>query len=144
VKFGSGHKRVTALHLVAEFGLVSMAKALLNAGFPPDLVDDHLRSPLSWAAQTQFTDFVQLLLENGGVAVDSRDKYGRTPLSYAIRVMRNAEVLISFGANPNSVDKDGCTPFSLAVAHAQGNVAKYFLDHCELTQMPKIWMIGRH
>lgn len=59
---------------------------------------------------------VQLLIEKGA-RDDSRDKFGRTPISYAAMMKRAALVqkLLEKGAEPDRKDTDGRTPLSYAV-----------------------------
>jgi ankyrin repeat protein len=53
-------------------------------------------------------DILELLLEYGAV-VDSKDKYGKTPLfqSLMLRRLATAEFLLERGADINSKDKNG-------------------------------------
>jgi ankyrin repeat protein len=60
---------------------------------------------------------VRQLLAKGGLDPDSKNKYGRTPLSWAATNGREAAVkllLATDGVDPNSKDNDGRTPLSWA------------------------------
>jgi ankyrin repeat protein len=75
---------------------------------------------------------VRLLLEKDGVDANTKDKNGRTPLSWAAQKGHYAVVkllLAKDGADPDSKDtKCGLTPLSWAAANGHGCVVKLLLD----------------
>jgi ankyrin repeat protein len=74
------------------------------------------QTPLSWAAQTGHTGFVELLLQQN-LFVDELDKEGRTPIFRAAKNGHEATVrlLIEKGAEVNNRDGSGSTLLSLAL-----------------------------
>jgi len=78
-KDGSGQ---TPLSWAAARGHEAVVRLLLVEGVDPDSKD----TPLSWAAANGHEAVVRLLLLDKGVDPDSKDKYGRTPLSAAVEM----------------------------------------------------------
>jgi hypothetical protein len=88
----------TGLHLSARFGLVSLSKILLTAG-----------------------------CKDSSINVNSKDKYGRTPLSWAAEQGHEAvaKLLVGTGkVDVDSKDRYGRTPLSWAAEQGHEAVAK--------------------
>ncbi|KAG1671342.1 hypothetical protein FOA52_002952 [Chlamydomonas sp. UWO 241] len=71
---------------------------------------------------------LELVLQNGGL-LEGRDRYGRTPLHYAI-IFDNgpaAKVLLRRGASPKTPDAFGAKPFDVAVAKGRVTDEDLFL-----------------
>ncbi|KAM0544534.1 hypothetical protein ACHAPJ_011751 [Fusarium lateritium] len=66
------------LHMAAYFGLADQLKILLR-DHDPNVKDSNQRTPLWYAAASEYDDIVRLLLENGA-ELTAKDKDGRTPL----------------------------------------------------------------
>ncbi|KAK4182277.1 hypothetical protein QBC35DRAFT_518914 [Podospora australis] len=134
----------TTLMIVSYFGLRVALKRLLRMD-DIDLEsrdDTYQRSALSWATGNGFDAVVKLLIKNAGISmlglrlpfgrgakVNSVDKYGRTPLSYAVWSVNVAviELLIQAGAQVDLKDKTGGTPLSYAVCSGHKEVMKLLL-----------------
>ncbi|RSM04448.1 hypothetical protein CEP52_006784 [Fusarium oligoseptatum] len=96
-----------------------MVSALLRAhNINPDLADHQGRTPLSWAAEKEAIEAVDLLLATGAVNPDVADLQGRTPLSWAAE-SGNATVIDLLlqipTVDPNTQDKWGLTPLIYAI-----------------------------
>jgi ankyrin repeat protein len=92
-----GPQKLSAMHLLAHFGLENIASAHLNHGYDPDLRDTDGRTPLSWAAQNGAESVVKLLITRDDVVADSKDNKDRTPLLWAAGYghKKVAELLLS-------------------------------------------------
>ncbi|KXX75069.1 Ankyrin repeat domain-containing protein 50 [Madurella mycetomatis] len=98
-------------------GPVSMVRLLLDAGAHPDLVDEHKRTPLWWAAGSGDRETVKVLRDTGKVLLDAVDDQGRSPASQAaekghrevLRMLRDTGL-----AQMDLVDHKGRSPLSYA------------------------------
>ncbi|KAI9766762.1 MAG: hypothetical protein M1839_004766 [Geoglossum umbratile] len=100
-------RQMTGVHVAAYFGLV---KTIMENGHEA---------------------VVKLLLETGKVDVDSKDKGGRTPLSWAARNGHQAVVKLLLDmdrVDPDSKDSYGQTPLSWAASKGHEAVVKLLLD----------------
>jgi hypothetical protein len=134
----------TVLMVASYFGLTAVVKHLLGL----DSIDlnskDSIygRTAISWAAGNGFDVVVKLLIKGIGVRlkgarlqfrkgahVDSVDRYGRTPLVYAVWNGHVAIVkrLISVGASIDLADDIGGTALSYAVCNGHDGVLKLLL-----------------
>ncbi|TLD17067.1 uncharacterized protein PgNI_00723 [Pyricularia grisea] len=74
---------------------------------------------------------VQILLDTGEVDVNTKDKYGQTPLSWAARQGHEAVVRILLDTNKvdvDSKDRFGQTPLSFAAGRGYETVVRMLLD----------------
>ncbi|MCJ1348152.1 hypothetical protein MMC31_006383, partial [Peltigera leucophlebia] len=137
----------TNLMIVSYFGLSTAVEHMLKMdGIDLNSRDyTYRRSALSWAAGKGFSDVVRLLIngDNGSsigrrvfklllgkrAKIDSVDKYGRTPLSYAVWIGNVAvvELLIKAGAEAKLKDEIGGTPLSYALCNRDKGVIKVLL-----------------
>jgi len=111
---------------------VEQVKALLKKGAKVSAVDEHVKTPLHWAASRGKDDCVRLLLEKGA-KVDTANKVGITPLISAAISDNNKDsyareacvrLLLEKGANVNAVgDDDETTPL-------HGVVSKRYESSC--------------
>jgi ankyrin repeat protein len=117
------------LHRAVVKGDLLELRRLLNDGLDPNLQDATGMTPLHFAAQEWHPDLAQTLLE-GGARVDVQAHSGNTALFDAVYNSRGRgeviEVLLTHGANPACENRNGLTPFSLAVMIGNFDVARYF------------------
>ncbi|KAL6797092.1 ankyrin repeat-containing domain protein [Trichoderma sp. SZMC 28012] len=121
-------RRMTALHLVAYFGVEEAARALFRNGVEIDAKNTDSQTPLSLAAKNGHSKVVELLLENGA-ELESEDDRGNTPLLWAI-INGHEEVvqlLLENGAKVQFKDKQGRTPLSLAAENGHEGAVKLLL-----------------
>lgn len=81
------------------------------------------------AARRNWEDFTLLLLQHH-LAIDAFDKYGKTPLSYAVsnKNVRLVSVLLSYGASTLYADNTGDTVLHSAVANNDLTTARMLLQ----------------
>jgi ankyrin repeat protein len=129
--------------IASYFGLTAVVKHLLKIGSIDLNSKDgtYGRSALSWAAGHGFEVVVKLLIKDiggrlnirlpflKGAEVDSVDRYGRTPLVYAVWNGHMAVVkrLLRAGARINLADDIGGTALSYAVCNGHNDVLKLLL-----------------
>ncbi|KAH7124341.1 ankyrin repeat-containing domain protein [Dactylonectria macrodidyma] len=146
----------TTLMIASYFGLEQIVKLQLR-------IDDvevdsrdgtYQRSALSWASENGFDGVVKLLIKGPnirfkdiaklsfwkGAEVDARDRYGRTPLSYAAwnGHMAVVQLLVKAGARVDSKDEIGGTPISYALCSGQGAVASRLMKGAQVDSVDKI------
>ena len=63
-----------------------------------------------------------------GVAVDARDRYGRTPLMYSLTRLENVRYLVEKGADVNARDKNGETALMKAAFLGHVDVVQYLVE----------------
>ena len=138
-------ERFTTLMIASYFGLEIVVNHLLRMGGINLNSKDatYERSALSWAAGNGFDAVVKLLIKGTDYSlksivklpfrkraeVDSVDRYGRTPLSYAVW-KGNATVvklLLKAGAKVDLTDEIGGTPLSYAVSSRHEAIVKLLL-----------------
>ena len=86
---------------------------------------------LHFAARFNLQELLASMLEYDDVAVDSKDRYGRTPLWWAAENGHEAvvELLVEKGADVNSKeDRDGRTPLWWAAENGHEEVVKLLLE----------------
>jgi ankyrin repeat protein len=118
----------SALHhaATAKANSVEIATLLLNGGAEIELPDDSENTPLMAAAKEGNAGVVQLLLARGADP-NARNRYGDSVLHVAAFSMHCGaeaiELLLSEGANPRATDEDSETPYQIAVARGNMEVA---------------------
>jgi ankyrin repeat protein len=111
-------------------GLFEAALLYAPRGQTPERAAPELY-PLHWAALTDQTSAAEALL-GSGIAVDSRDAEGRTPLMVAAAFDSRAvaELLLARGADPIARDEaNGNTPLDFAASAGHREMAKLLLGH---------------
>lgn len=115
----SGSEAVTALHLLAHFGLTDLS--LLVSDFKDVNAEDSLgRDPMAWAVQSSQREMISLLLDKGA-DITAVDRKGRSHLALAaingdIGVV---ERLLERGADPLTKDIRGQSILSLAAMNGK-------------------------
>ncbi|RSL38411.1 hypothetical protein CEP53_014893 [Fusarium sp. AF-6] len=119
----------TPLSWAAGEGHPMIVGALLarNLHRAVDMADDKGRSPLLLGAQRGYHTVIMLLLA-AGAAVDKRDNFGRTPLSWAVRYPQVAEILLQANADMDAVDIHQRSPLSYAAARGFEMTASLLLE----------------
>jgi ankyrin repeat protein/GPI inositol-deacylase-like protein len=133
-------EKFTDLMIASYFGLTTVLKHLLKIGSIDLNYKDgtYGRSALSWAAGRGFEVVVKLLIKDiGGIRlpflkgaqVDLVDRYGRTPLVYAVwnRHVAVVKRLLRAGARIDLEDDIGGTALSYAVCNGHNDVLKPLL-----------------
>ncbi|KAG7404322.1 Ankyrin repeat domain-containing protein 50 [Fusarium oxysporum f. sp. rapae] len=146
----------TTLMIASYFGLEQLVK--LQRCIADDKVDSrdgtYQRSALSWASENGFDVVVELLIERPKIRlkhimklsfpkrakVDARDRYGRTPLSYAAwnGHMAIVQRLVKAGARVDSKDDIGGTPISYAICSGHEDVAKQLMKGAQVDSVNRI------
>ena len=126
---GGGDIGVRLLHaaMVADKAVV---RHLLMEDANPNTKNALGMTPLSWAARNGNEAIAKLLLEKGGVDLNSRDNNGQTPLSWAARNGNKtiAELLLNKdGVDLNSEDNNEQTPLSWEAEGGHEDVVKLLL-----------------
>jgi ankyrin repeat protein len=122
----------TPLHYAAWKRRLKVVELLLEHGADPNIQDKDGETPLHLAAWDGHLDVVKFLLEHGANPNIQENKYGKTPLHYAVsRCLENkfgrtllhftvsrrnvdvARVLLDHGADPTISDNEGMTPLEL-------------------------------
>jgi ankyrin repeat protein len=106
---------------------VSLCKELIDRGIPLNIKGT--RTPLHNAAFVGDLELMKKLVDEQGLEINAKDKYGETPLFYAIRADKKeiVEWLLSNGADANSVSHDGQTPLHYAVMYKNAAVAELLI-----------------
>ena len=127
---GAGEVRPNALSDAVLMGDLDSARKLIAAGVDVgehdrrrEIAGSNGRRPLNWAALTNNTDMIELLLEAGAGINLTNYRSGWTPLHHAAETgsLEAAVLLLERGADASLVSADGYTP--LDVANRQGSAA---------------------
>ena len=91
---------------------LDVVKLLLEHDVDPNVKDNDGRTLVLRAAKRGNVDIVKLLLEHGANPNIQENKYGYTPLHYAVKKCHVdvARVLLDYGADPTIRDNEGRTP----------------------------------
>ena len=126
----------TVLMHVAEYGSVDLLKVVLDRGAAADInsANTYGETALMRAAETGVVTKVRMLLEKGADPNRFETSGGYTALGYAAWLDRYSKtvesdfagtvrLLITYGAKPNTPDKQGDTPLDLALSMNKYDVA---------------------
>ena len=122
---------ITLLHVMAEHGIVSVLRAILNnneiKGGQKSV--DHRRHHSQGLDKSQ-KGLVIFTTEAKRVNLEVEDSWKRTPLWYAARAneVPAAKLLLELGANPNAEDYFSTTPLLKAASYAGEEMIKAFLE----------------
>ncbi|KRT80502.1 Ankyrin repeat-containing protein, partial [Oryctes borbonicus] len=121
------------LHLSAEHGFTEVVRLLLQSGakvdYRPDTGDEFPRTtlcdePLRLAIRNKHMDVARLLLEHGA---NPNKRYFFGSEINLVTDLEYLELLLTFGANPDSRDRSGLTPLMKAARQPHGMPAVLLL-----------------
>lgn len=116
-------KGTTALHTVVQRRDLEWIDYLLGLQANPNVADKAGVTPLMLAAQTGFTEGVQLLARHGA-QIDVGNSAGETPLMLAVHRgdLALLRVLLRAGADPDRRDNSGRSARDYAALNGSNNV----------------------
>ena len=106
----------TCFTLAAYFGQTETVRYLVGLpGVEVNHRDNYNETALHWAAEKEYTDMVQVLLD-AGADIDIKNNDGRSPLHWASEggALDVVKMLVRAGANVRSSDNNGDTCLTLA------------------------------
>ena len=124
------HRNRTALHVVAEFGLVELLGLLLDRGLYIEARDSYRNTPLHDAAIHGQRDALTYLLKRGA-KIDASNFDGNTPLYLAVSYCHDqlTATLLERGANVDKHCIDSWSPLHKAADNGHIPTAQALLDH---------------
>lgn len=125
-------KPTSLLHMVAFYGVLSMAEALLPFLEKNPIwndTDENGLTPLHYAVERSNRDLITLLIQHGA-AVDFEDMKGNTPLLRALKNddLHTVTLLLDAGADSGLKNVTGMTPLQFAVQCCSMEIVEYLLD----------------
>lgn len=107
-------------------GEISEIIELIVRGCNPNCADGEGLTPLHYAAEFGKSDSIYCLFDTAGdvLKVDSKDKYGWTPLFSAVHHGNHkcVRLLLKFGASVHLTDNNGKTSLHIACAQNRGRI----------------------
>ncbi|KAF7951389.1 hypothetical protein EAE96_006702 [Botrytis aclada] len=122
-------RNVTGLHIAARFGLVHIARTLINQGVDVSATDSYGATALHRAAEGGYEEMVRLLLESGA-EIEAKDPNGYTALHQASKGGITAVVLLLLQTGAKiSEPIDGRTALHFAAEVGSETVAELLLGN---------------
>ncbi|KAI6660291.1 Transient receptor potential cation channel subfamily A member 1 [Oopsacas minuta] len=127
----------TPLHYSVDAGNLNNVKLLLRHGASPltasrqqQISSIHLAAITSNTYNEILTELIMWTQGYDPTIVDIRDSQDRAPLHYAATYnhVQSASILHNYGANLNSIDRDGNTPLIVAASKGATKVLQFLLD----------------
>jgi ankyrin len=111
----------TPIHMVVKEGNEDGLKQLVRIGYDVQTDEGHGVVPLIVAMFNRKYKLARQLIQEYGVDVDRRLKFGFSPLHILAKVGDDIgiKMLLDAGADIDNVDSEGRTPYSVAVGHEQ-------------------------
>ena len=124
----------TPLHLACQFGREVCADELIKAGAQILARDSIGRTCLHYAACSDSTNLVTLILGKEPDLVTARDTYGRTPLHYSVWNGTAEQVkivikLLESKAEVDALDEEGMTALHFAAEAGKGKIIPILLKY---------------
>ncbi|MDR3646813.1 MAG: ankyrin repeat domain-containing protein [Candidatus Babeliales bacterium] len=122
--------QATYLHLFASLGDEEMVTLLLSKGLKPEIVDISGNLALHDAVLGGFFKLVVILIKANKETRSATNEEGDTPLHLACACghVKIIELLISLKIDTQAKNKDGLTPFLMAVNNDQREAMQILLD----------------
>ena len=124
----------TPLHLACQFGREVCADELLKAGSQILARDSIGRTCLHYAACSDSTNLVTLILGKEPDLITARDTYGRTPLHYSVwngtaEQVNIVKKLLECKAEVDALDEEGMTSLHFAAEAGKGKIIPILLKY---------------
>ena len=124
----------TPLHLACQFGREVCADELIKAGSQILARDSIGRTCLHYAACSDSTNLVSLILGKEPDLVTARDTYGRTPLHYSVwngtaEQVKIVTKLLESKAEVDALDEEGMTSLHFAAEAGKGKIIPILLKY---------------
>ena len=130
------HTGVTALHAACDRGIIAMVKELLMCeGIDIDKKDEQQNTPLHTACVSGEKDIVFALIEAGAeVMMTNKDRMNPLQVAVVERKLEIVKTILDMCTGKKELllqaaEKDGNTPFLLAVKTGDEEMVKFFLDN---------------
>ncbi|CAB0034304.1 unnamed protein product [Trichogramma brassicae] len=130
------------LHLACTNDVKNVIRLLLDRGADPNLANAEGLTPLHVICKRNYGDELAAILfdasdgKQRSVLIDAQDKFGQTPLHYALyqdqRHRNLVEMLLRRGANPNLANEDGLTPLHvICMKDIDDDLPLVFFEVCD-------------
>ena len=134
---GTGHNRLTPLHIAAESSQEEVVELLLKLGASPHVLTVSETTPFYRAARGGSLRILRLL-HDAGSEIDSKTWDGWTPLMEAVEHDRPrvVELLLRWGADPGITNDDQLCAFDIADMFAGPETLQILTHHNGGAKLP--------